>query len=147
VQLLLCCARTSINAATADTIESLCYGDLDWPWLLSLAAQHDVTCLLYQSLQDTCPDAVPAPVIDQLRQDFQTWTLNTLFFTQELLKLLQLFEALSPTLFRLRARDRISDQLQYFVWRLFVPNVRDRQLMVSHLSRAVTNSGDRVSQL
>jgi hypothetical protein len=93
VQLLLCCARTFINAATAETIETLCYGDLDWPWLLSLAAQHDVTCLLYQSLQDTCSDAVPAPVIDQLRQDFQTWTLNTLFFTQELLKLLQLFEA------------------------------------------------------
>jgi hypothetical protein len=93
VQLLLCCARTFINAATAETIETLCYGDLDWSWLLSLAAQHDVTCLLYQSLQDTCPEAVPAPVIDQLRQDFQDWTLNTLFFTEELLKLLQLFEA------------------------------------------------------
>jgi hypothetical protein len=36
----------------------------------------------------------------------------------------------SPTLFRLRVRDRISDQVQYFVWRLFVPNVRDRQLIV-----------------
>lgn len=93
VQLLLCCARTFINAATAETIETLCFGKLDWSWLLSLAAQHDLTCLLYQSLQDTCPDAVPAPVIDQLRQDFQTCTLNNLFFTQELLKLLQLFEA------------------------------------------------------
>lgn len=93
VQLLLCCARTSINAATAETIETLCYGDLDWPWLLSLAAQHDATCLLYQSLQDTCPDAVPAPIINRLRQDWKSWTLNTVFFTQELLKLLQLFEA------------------------------------------------------
>ena len=27
-------------------------------------------------------------------------------------------------------RDRISDQLQYFVWRLFVPNVCDRRLIV-----------------
>jgi hypothetical protein len=36
----------------------------------------------------------------------------------------------SPTLLRLRVRDRISDQLQYFIWRLFVPNVRDRQLIV-----------------
>jgi hypothetical protein len=36
----------------------------------------------------------------------------------------------SLTLFRLRVRDRISDQLQYFVWRLFVPNVRDRRLIV-----------------
>jgi len=93
VQLLLCCARTFINAATAETIETLCYGNLDWFWLLSLAAQHDVTGLLYQSLQDTGSDAVPAPVIEQLRQEFQTCTVNTLFFTQELLKLLGLFEA------------------------------------------------------
>jgi hypothetical protein len=27
-------------------------------------------------------------------------------------------------------RDRTSDQLQYFVWRLLVPNGRDRQLIV-----------------
>ncbi|MBR8833359.1 MAG: PqqD family peptide modification chaperone [Stigonema ocellatum SAG 48.90 = DSM 106950] len=92
VQLLLCCARTFINTATAEIIETLCYGDLEWTWLLSLAAQNDVTSLLYQSLQDTCPDVAPAPVMDQLRQDFQTCTLNTLFFTQELLKLLRLFE-------------------------------------------------------
>lgn len=93
VQLLLCCARTSINAATAETIENFCYDDLNWTWLLLLAAQHDVSCLIYQTLQHTCPDVIPAPVIDQLRQDFQTCTLNNLFFTQELLKLLELFEA------------------------------------------------------
>ncbi len=93
VQLLLCCTRTFINAATAETIENLCYDDLDWTWLLSLAAQHDVSCLIYQTLQDTCSEAVPAPVINQLRQEFQTCTLNNLFFTQELLKLLALFEA------------------------------------------------------
>lgn len=93
VQLLLSCAQTFINAATAETIETFCYSDLDWTWLLSLAGQNDVIGLLYQSLQDTCPDVVPAPVMAQLRRDFQTCTLNTLFFTQELLKLLQLFEA------------------------------------------------------
>ncbi len=93
VQLLLCCTRTFINAATADTIETLCCGNLDWTWLLSLADEHDVTGLLYQSLQDTCPDLVPVAVIDKLRRDFQTSTLNTLFFTQELVKLLQLIEA------------------------------------------------------
>jgi hypothetical protein len=93
VQLLLCCARTFINAATAEIIETLCYRDLDWTLLLTLAAENDVTGLLYQSLQDTCADLVPASVMDQLRRDYQTSTLNTVFFTQELLKLLQLFEA------------------------------------------------------
>jgi hypothetical protein len=92
VQLLLCCAQTFINAATAETIETLCYGNLDWYRLLSLADRHDLTCLLYQSLQDTCSETIPKPVIDQLCQDFQSCTLNNLFFTQELLKLLQLFE-------------------------------------------------------
>lgn len=92
VQLLLCCAQTLINAATAEAIETFCYGNLDWYKLLSLADRHDLTCLLYQSLQDTCPEAVPKPVIDQLCQDWKSCTLNNLFFTQELLKLLQLFE-------------------------------------------------------
>ncbi|MFM2304381.1 MAG: hypothetical protein RLZZ135_1791 [Cyanobacteriota bacterium] len=94
VKLLLCCARTFISAATAETIETLCNEDLDWPWLLSLADQHDVTCLLYQSLQGIYSEAVPIPTsaIDLLRQDFQTHTFNNLFFTQELLKLIQLFE-------------------------------------------------------
>ena len=35
-----------------------------------------------------------------------------------------------PTLFRLWVRDRLSERVQYFVWRLFVPNVRDRRLIV-----------------
>ncbi len=37
---------------------------------------------------------------------------------------------ISPTLFRLYVRDRLDDQVQYFVFRLFVPNVRDRRLIV-----------------
>ena len=55
VQLLLCCARTFINAATAETIETLCSGNLDWTWLLSLADEHDVTGSLYQSLPGYLP--------------------------------------------------------------------------------------------
>lgn len=37
---------------------------------------------------------------------------------------------LSPMLFRLWVRDRWQDRVQYFIWRLFVPNVRDRRLIV-----------------
>lgn len=42
---------------------------------------------------DVCPDSVPATVLNQLAQTVQTCTLNNIFFTQELLKLLQLLEA------------------------------------------------------
>ena len=37
---------------------------------------------------------------------------------------------ISPTLFRLSVRDRALDRVQYLIWRLFVPNVRDRSLIV-----------------
>lgn len=93
VQLLLSCARTAINLATADQIEALCNTDLDWNQVLELAATSGVSCLLHQSLCDVCPDLVPAIVLDQLAQTVQACTLNNLFFTQELLKLLQILEA------------------------------------------------------
>jgi hypothetical protein len=37
---------------------------------------------------------------------------------------------LAPILFRLWVRDRWQDRVQYFVWRLFIPNVRDRRMIV-----------------
>lgn len=39
-------------------------------------------------------------------------------------------DRLSPMLFRLWVRDRWQERVQYFIWRLSVPNVRDRRLIV-----------------
>ena len=93
VELLLSCARTAIDLATADTIEALCNIDLDWGRVLELATSSGVSGLLHQSLCDVCPDLVPATALNQLDQTVQACTLNNVFFTQELLKLLQRLEA------------------------------------------------------
>lgn len=93
VQLLLYCARTAIDPATADKIETLCNANPDWDRVLQLADDSGVTCLLYQSLWDVCPDSIPPTVLDSLARAVQTCTLNNVFFTQELLKLLQLLES------------------------------------------------------
>lgn len=93
VQLLLSCTRTQIDLTTADQIEMLCHADLDWQWVLELAAENDISGLLYQSLGDVCPVAVPPFVLNQLAERVQTCTFDNVFFTQELLKLLQLLAA------------------------------------------------------
>jgi hypothetical protein len=47
---------------------------------------------LYQSLNTTCPEAVPKANLAQLRNYFHANAQRNLFLTQELLKLLTLFK-------------------------------------------------------
>ena len=93
VELLLCCARTHVNTATAKRIEFLLEQDIDWADLIKTAAHHKVMPLLYQSLNNTCPEAVPQGILTQLRNHFHSNTIRNLFLTNKLLKLLNLFEA------------------------------------------------------
>lgn len=93
IELLLCCARTSIDQAIAERMRTLLQQDIDWEYLHSTAACHGVTPLLYHSLNKTCPEAVPQTILKQLRDYFHAHSLHNLFLTQELLKLLNLFQA------------------------------------------------------
>lgn len=70
----------------------LCYCPLNWSKVLHLAEQNEVSGLLYQSLQDTCPDAVPANVLNTLHRKLQTDLLKSCYLAQELLQLLQCLE-------------------------------------------------------
>lgn len=93
VELLLCCARTHIDSEIAERIRTLLQQDIDWAYLIQTAAQHGVIPLLYQSLNTTCPEAVPKANLAQLRNYFHTNAQRNLFLTNELLKLLNLFES------------------------------------------------------
>jgi hypothetical protein len=66
---------------------------IDWPTLLRMAVAHGVLPLLYFNLKKTCPDLVPQPILDQLHNHFLANAGRNLFLTEELLKLLHLFEA------------------------------------------------------
>ncbi|HEY9614633.1 nucleotidyltransferase family protein [Allocoleopsis sp.] len=92
VELLLCCARTEINTTTAERIKTLLRQGIDWVYLSQTAAQHGVMPLLYCSLNNTCPEAVPKPIWSQIRDYFYSNTRHNLFQTSELCKLLVLFQ-------------------------------------------------------
>ena len=93
VRLLLDCARTSLVTEEANRIKSLVSKDLDWTHLIRLARAHGVMPLLYRTLNSTCPNAVPAPILEELREQFYANVGRNLFLTKELLKVIQLLDA------------------------------------------------------
>jgi hypothetical protein len=92
IELLLCCARTQPSPEIGQQIQTLAQQSLDWSYLLQTAARHSVLPLLYQNLKNLCPEAVPKPVLSELRNFFHTNAAHNLFLTQELLKILKLFQ-------------------------------------------------------
>ena len=92
IELLLCCARTQPSSEISQQIQNLVQQSIDWDFLLKTAARHKVLPLLYQNLKTLCPEAVPKPVLSELLNFFHTNAAHNLFLTQELLKILKLFQ-------------------------------------------------------
>ena len=55
-ELLVCCARTCMDAEHAERIRFLLSKNINWPFLLQAALYHGVMPLLYRSLQATRPE-------------------------------------------------------------------------------------------
>jgi hypothetical protein len=92
-QLLLCCARTIVQPGVAEHIRKLVAQPLDWPYLLSEAAENSITPLLEKQLSAIAPAAVPAEYLAQLKSACRANTVRCLFLTAELNKILELFES------------------------------------------------------
>ncbi|MDB9310666.1 nucleotidyltransferase family protein [Aphanizomenon sp. CS-733/32] len=92
IELLLCCSRSYIDIDTANRINTLLQKDIDWVYLTSVAQRHNVELLLYKSLNSTYPEAVPKPILEQLRNFYYANTVRNLFLSSQLLELLNLFE-------------------------------------------------------
>ncbi len=93
IQLLLCCARIKIDAATSDRIKDLVQQNIDWQYLISLSAKHGVLPLLFSSLNRFGSNAVPENIMTGLRNFFQANAKRNLLFAAELLNILNVFEA------------------------------------------------------
>ncbi|MDK2744160.1 MAG: nucleotidyltransferase family protein [Nitrospira sp. BO4] len=93
VELLLCCADTSIDTAGAERIKVLLRTDLDWASLLQTAGRHGVMPLLSRSLRAVSPEDAPPTILAELRYHSRANAARTLFLTDGLLKLLKLLEA------------------------------------------------------
>jgi len=65
-KLLLNCARVHTDIATTERIGQLLDSDLDWSYIERSAVRNDVLPLLYNSLINTFPDAVPTQVMESL---------------------------------------------------------------------------------
>lgn len=91
IQLLLYCSRTQVSAEVAEKINNLVQLPLNWDKIIKIAKKHSILILLYQTLNQICPQAVPSDVLTQLQKDFRTNKLRNLYLTRELLELLNLF--------------------------------------------------------
>jgi hypothetical protein len=91
-ELLLGCARTSIDGATGERLRHLLRREIDWQLLSEAAAAHGVKPLLSRNLNGVCQEFVPKPVLDQLQRYLSAHSLNNLFFARELVRLLGLLE-------------------------------------------------------
>jgi hypothetical protein len=87
-QLLLYCARSQPDAGL---IRDVIKEGIDWQTLLELAEQHRVRPLLIRSLKCACWDAVPSSNRLELESFYRASVVRNLFFTGELLRLLDVF--------------------------------------------------------
>jgi hypothetical protein len=92
IEMMLVCARTSVNSELADRIKFLSRSDIDWDMLLQTARQQYVLPLFYHSLHATCPEVVPKGTLEKLRRYSQTNHLQAFRLTRELLKVLDFFQ-------------------------------------------------------
>ncbi|NOZ06703.1 MAG: nucleotidyltransferase family protein [Chloroflexi bacterium] len=93
VELLLCCARTQMDAKSAGRLLHLTAGEIDWGVVDRLARHHRLVPLLHRNLKATAAHAVPDDVLRQFQARFTTIAHRNLRWTGELLRIIALFEA------------------------------------------------------
>jgi hypothetical protein len=91
-ELLLCCATASTDADTKARMQSLLRREIDWKYLIDLAAAHGVRPLLCHHFATTCPESVSPTVLAQAKRYFQAHAFNNLFLMRELTRWLDLLE-------------------------------------------------------
>ena len=91
-ELLLCCARTQLDAPSAERISALLQENLDWNHLLQLAFSHNLASLLYRNLEAVDGQSIPEPMRAELKQQIQVDIQGNLFLTRELLHVLAVFD-------------------------------------------------------
>jgi hypothetical protein len=92
-QILLCATRRTRDAATTAELLHLLQPELDWKYLTDVADRHSVLPLLLAALEAANSAAVPAAVLEKLRQTNRENTSSNFVLTAELFRLLDLFRA------------------------------------------------------
>lgn len=91
-ELILNCARTYHSRENQDTILDLLSRDLDWNYILYWINYHGLIPLFYSTIKDL-KDRVDPVFFEVIHYEFKQNACRNLFLTQELIKIIQLFEA------------------------------------------------------
>ena len=91
-ELLVCAARRSLDDDLAARVTTLVNGELDWNYLRDKAAQQGMMPLLYRHLNSVCPQSVPTPILDSMKEESIANSQTCLYLFGELRKLLRLFD-------------------------------------------------------
>lgn len=91
MEILIHCARASIEPARAECICALVAGEVNWDRLLKLASRNGLSPLLYFHLNQICAASVPQKQIEFLNDYFQKNRAFSLLLTGELGRLLKSF--------------------------------------------------------
>lgn len=90
--LILLCARTAVDTHSRSKIQALLKLPINWERLVSLAREHLVTQLLFWHLKEFA-ELVPPSIMEQLYIEFHSNLRRNLYLTNELHRVLTLFEA------------------------------------------------------
>jgi hypothetical protein len=93
IELMLCCARTRMEARLVARLRELLDGSFDWEFALQFAEVHSLIPLLYFHLHAHAREKVPPAVYEKLRDQFRRISALNVYLSGELRRLLKLFAA------------------------------------------------------
>jgi hypothetical protein len=92
-QLLIACARTTVNTEVQDAIHAYIDAGIDWEFFFQQTGRHMVMPIVLQTLQRTAPDRVPAPILSALQGYVRSTAFQNLITFKYLIDILKLLNA------------------------------------------------------
>jgi len=93
LELVVCCSKTTTDAATAENIRELANGHLDWDLTAEIASRHRVTPLVYRKLLSLAPEVLNRAGGAIIVRQARAVAVRSLTLTGELIRLLSAFES------------------------------------------------------
>ncbi|WP_345684136.1 nucleotidyltransferase family protein [Novipirellula caenicola] len=91
-ELMICCSRRVISAATARRIVTLLHSELDWGRLVAIAESHGVMPLVHRGLMQIDSELVNSCSMLHMAAKCREIAAGNLFLAGELLRLIKLFQ-------------------------------------------------------
>lgn len=88
---LLACTCLPMHPATIENARLILQERFDWAYFLRLAEEHGLMWVVYTQIATHFSDQVPAPIVQDLRTQFEQNQFKSLWATSELLRMLDRF--------------------------------------------------------